>query len=93
MSKKPSAASNIPPDASRMYCRMMNEQHGATVMGMALDQLTLADRGKTIQAATMTKITLYDVYISYAICKGDACEMRNATIPFRPPLQSEKDVE
>lgn len=72
---------------------MMNEQHAADIMAMALDCLTLTDRGKTIQAATMTKITLYDIYISYSVCKGDVCEMRSTTVPFVPPLQSEQDVE
>lgn len=72
---------------------MMNEQHAADIMAMALDTLTLADRGRTISTATMTKISLYDIYISFAVCKGDECQMRNTTIPFRPPLQSEKEVE
>jgi len=72
---------------------MMNEQHGADVMAMALDTFTLADRGKTISAATMTKISLYDIYISFAVCSGNQCDLRSRTIPFKPPLESEQDVE
>ena len=92
-SKPPAAPTPISPDASKVFCRMMNEQHAADIIAMALDRLTLADRGRTVSTATMTKITLYDMYISFAVCKGDQCEMRNTTIPFVPPLKSVKDVE
>ena len=90
---KSSSKNEISPEVSKTYCRLMNQQHGATVMGMALNTMTFLDRKKTISAATMTKITLYDCYISFAQCLGSTCEMRNTTIPFNPPLQSEKDIE
>lgn len=93
MTTNNSMSTPISPDASKVFCRMMNEQHGADIMAMALDQLTWADRGRTVSTATMTKITLYDIYVSYAVCKGTECQMRNATIPFVPPLTSDKDVE
>lgn len=94
MSKESSVPTPISPDASKVFCRMMNEQHAADVMAMALDSLSsLADRRTTISTATMTKITLFDIYISFAVCRGDVCEMRNTTVPFVPPLTSVKDVE
>lgn len=72
-------------ETSNRICVHMNDDHGVSVHGMVA---SLEDSSGTIKNAKMTSITLSECTLSYAICRGDLCEIKIATYPFQPPLTS-----
>ena len=71
----------------------MNDDHAATIHAMVMSHLS--HRGVAtckIQNAKMTLVSMEGYNISYVLCSGELCEMKNCTVPFDPPLTSAAEV-
>lgn len=80
----------ISPEASTRICAHMNNDHASTIHAMvAFNNLSNREAVRCkVQNAKMTSITMKEYDISYILCDGDACAMKNVTVPFDPPLVS-----
>ena len=83
----------ISPETSARICSHMNEDHAATCHALVLSTLSSWTETKCkVQNARMTSVTMMGYNLSYVLCNGDACSMKNAMIPFIPPLKSSAQV-
>mmetsp|Transcript_29510 Transcript_29510/g.41302 ORF Transcript_29510/g.41302 Transcript_29510/m.41302 type:complete len:222 (-) Transcript_29510:679-1344(-) len=73
----------------------MNDDHPASVYGMALSTLSWNDErqsGGDIKNVKLRSVSSTGYNISYVLCNGDMCDMRDITVPFEPPLSSSSEV-
>jgi hypothetical protein len=83
----------ISPETSARICSHMNEDHAATCHALVLSTLSSWTEKKCkVQNARMTSVTMMGYNLSYVLCNGDVCSMKNAMIPFIPPLKSSAQV-
>ena len=71
----------------------MNEDHTATCHALVLSTLSSwTEKKSKVQNARMTSVTMVGYNLSYVLCNGDACSMKNVMIPFIPSLNSSSQV-
>mmetsp|Transcript_53833 Transcript_53833/g.114367 ORF Transcript_53833/g.114367 Transcript_53833/m.114367 type:complete len:233 (+) Transcript_53833:110-808(+) len=76
-------------EISTRMCAHMNDDHAVTIHAMVLSNLSNQEAARCkVQNAKMTCVSLKGYSISYVLCDGDACAMKEITIPFDPPLNS-----
>lgn len=84
----------ITAEASTRICAHMNDDHAATIHAMVLSKLSNRDAAfRKVQNAKMKSIGADGYSISYVLCDGDACAMKEVAIPFDPPLLSAKEAK
>ena len=82
----------ISPETSARICSHMNEDHAATCHALVLSTLSWTEKKSKVQNARMTSVTMVGYNLSYVLCNGDACSMKNVMIPFIPSLNSSSQV-
>lgn len=83
----------ISPEASTRICTHMNDDHAATLHAMVLSNLSNREAAHCkIQNPKMTSVSMKEYSISYVLCDGDACAMKELAVPFHPPLNSSAEV-
>lgn len=99
-SSSSSSALEITAETSARVCRHMNDDHPATVYGMAKRCLERSsplpnnnNGGWKLTSATMTKVTLDGCELQATACSGDLCEIKALSYPFVPPLQGAGQVK
>mmetsp|Transcript_10218 Transcript_10218/g.13335 ORF Transcript_10218/g.13335 Transcript_10218/m.13335 type:complete len:254 (+) Transcript_10218:14-775(+) len=87
-------ADMISDKASDRICKHMNDDHPASVYGMALSTLTWNQerQGGEIKNCQLRSVSSEGYKISYVICNGDMCDMRDITVLFETPLKSSSEV-
>jgi DNA-binding Xre family transcriptional regulator len=84
---------DVSPEASQRICTHMNEDHAATVIGMAQSTLNWKEgKIRKVTFAKLTKVTLLECSLSFALCHKDVCEVHARSVPFIPPLQSAHEL-
>ena len=83
----------ITPETSNRICTHMNIDHAATLHAMALSSLSNQDAFRCkVQNVKMQSVTMKEYTLSFTVCDGDACAMKDITIPFIPALTSSNEV-
>ena len=83
----------IAPETSARICAHMNDDHAATIHAMVMSHLSHREVATCkIQNAKMTSVSIKGYLISYILCNGELCEMKNCTMSFDPPLTSAAEV-
>ena len=83
----------ITPETSNGICTHMNIDHAATLHAMALSSLSNQDAFRCkVQNVKMQSVTMKEYTLSFTVCDGDACAMKDITIPFIPALTSSNEV-
>lgn len=83
----------ISSEASTRICAHMNDDHSATIHAMVVFNLSNREAAHCkIQNAKMTSVSMKEYSISYILCDGNACAMREVAVPFNPPLNSSDEV-
>ncbi|KAL3815489.1 hypothetical protein ACHAXA_000726 [Cyclostephanos tholiformis] len=84
---------DITPEASSRICAHMNDDHAHTCHAMVVSAISNGggENGK-VQNARMTSVSTTAYSLSYVLCNGDACSMREIVIPFVPRLNSPDEV-
>jgi hypothetical protein len=83
----------ISPETSARICSHMNDDHATTIHAMAVSHLSHRE-GATckVKNAKMISVTMKEYNISYILCTGESCEMKNCIVPFDPPLTSSAEI-
>jgi hypothetical protein len=81
----------ISPETSSRICAHMNDDHAHTCHAIVISATSGRETGK-VQHAKMTSVSMTGYSLSYVLCDGDACAMKEITIPFVPPLNSPDQV-
>lgn len=85
--------SEISAETSARICAHMNFDHAATIHAMVSSNLSYREAARCkIQNAKMTSVTMKEYALSYVLCNGDACAMKEVAVPFDPPLKSSDEV-
>lgn len=77
----------------------MNDDHKISIYAMAKAALSSSssvssdDKKKKLTNPRMKSISLSGYDLSFVLCSGEVCEMKNITIPFNPPLESSKEAK
>lgn len=80
-------------ETSTRICAHMNDDHAATVHAMVVFNLSNREAAHCkVQNAKMASIGMDKYHISYTLCDGDACAMKEITVPFDPPLISSAEA-
>lgn len=86
-------AEEISKETSARICAHMNDDHRATIHAMVISNLSNHEAFRCkVQNAKMNSVNMSEYSISYVLCDGHNCAMREIAIPFEPPLISSKDV-
>ena len=87
------AVAEIAPETSARICAHMNDDHAATIHAMVMSNLSHREVATCkIQNAKMTSVSIKGYTISYILCNGELCEMKNCSMSFDPPLTSAAEV-
>mmetsp|Transcript_14676 Transcript_14676/g.31899 ORF Transcript_14676/g.31899 Transcript_14676/m.31899 type:complete len:233 (+) Transcript_14676:125-823(+) len=87
------AKTEISPESSARICTHMNDDHAATLHAMVVFNLSNREAAHCkVQNAKMMSIGMKEYSISYILCDGDACAMKEITVPFDPPLISSAEA-
>ena len=85
------AKTEIFPEPSSRICAHMNADHAHTCHAMVISAISGRETGK-VQNAKMTFVSMTGYSLSYVLCNGDFCAMKEIAIPFFPPLNSPDQV-
>ena len=90
-SRAMTAKTEILPESSSRICSHMNADHAHTFHAMVISAISGRETGK-VQNAKMTSVSMTGYSISYVLCNGEFCAMKEIAIPFFPPLNSPDQV-
>ena len=82
----------ISPETSSRICAHMNDDHAHTCHAIVISSATSGRETGKVQHAKMTSVSMTGYSLSFVLCDGDACAMKEITIPFVPPLNSPDQV-
>lgn len=76
-----------------MVVVIVDLDHAATMHAIVVSNLSNREAAHCkVQNAKMTSVSMKEYCLSYVLCDGDACAMKEVAVPFDPPLNSSSEV-